>query len=155
MSMRLNWKLLESMECSPSCPLPRASASGQNGLPSDAHVQVCSLSLLLDPSHAPPFNTMLRLTRTAQLGRSLSRSASTAAAATSSSSSNSAASSLGPLAAARAADIESKWAGTSTLGGTTKNLINGSFVESKAQRWCEVLDPVSGRVAVQMPAGKC
>lgn len=53
-------------------------------------------------------------------------------------------SSLGRLAAAKAQDVESKWRGTSTSGGTTKNYVNGQFVDSQAHRWIDVPDPVSG-----------
>lgn len=57
--------------------------------------------------------------------------------------STSATAALGSLAAARAKDVESKWRGTSTSGGTTKNYVDGQFVDSKTDGWIEVPDPVS------------
>jgi hypothetical protein len=50
---------------------------------------------------------------------------------------------LAPLAARAAEEVSSKWKGTTANGGRTKNYIGGEFVESKAERWLEVRDPVS------------
>jgi malonate-semialdehyde dehydrogenase (acetylating)/methylmalonate-semialdehyde dehydrogenase len=50
---------------------------------------------------------------------------------------------LSPLAQAAAEEVTAKWRGTSALGGKTKNYIGGEFVESKADKWLEVRDPVS------------
>lgn len=50
---------------------------------------------------------------------------------------------LSPLAKAAAEEVSSKWKGTSATGGKTKNYIGGEFVESKAEKWLEVRDPVS------------
>ena len=51
-------------------------------------------------------------------------------------------SSLGATAKAKAEKISQEWAGTSATGGSTKNFIGGEFVESKTDKWIEVLDPV-------------
>lgn len=73
----------------------------------------------------------------------LTRSASTAVSPSSSASAAASETSLGSLAYERARDVDSKWKGTSTLGGTTKNFVHGQFVDSKTERWVEVRDPVS------------
>ena len=44
---------------------------------------------------------------------------------------------------AAAEEITAKWKGTTANGGRTKNYIGGSFVESQADKWLEVRDPVS------------
>lgn len=51
-------------------------------------------------------------------------------------------SALGAAARARAEQISSGWKGTSATGENTKNFIGGEFVESKAEKWIDVLDPV-------------
>ena len=38
--------------------------------------------------------------------------------------------------------ISAEWKGTSATGGNTKNFIGGEFVESKAETWIDVVDPV-------------
>lgn len=43
----------------------------------------------------------------------------------------------------KAESLTSSWKGTNASGGTTKNFIGGEFVESKADKWIDVLDPVS------------
>ena len=53
---------------------------------------------------------------------------------------------LSPLAQAAAEEVTSKWKGTSAVGGKTKNYIGGEFVESKAEKWLEVRDPVGYRI---------
>lgn len=60
-------------------------------------------------------------------------------------------SSLGQLALSRAQDIESKWKGTSALGGTTKNYIDGTFVDSQANKWIDVHDPATQTVVTRVP----
>jgi malonate-semialdehyde dehydrogenase (acetylating)/methylmalonate-semialdehyde dehydrogenase len=67
-----------------------------------------------------------------------------AAPATPASAASAGSAGLAGIALARAKDVDAKWQGTSTLGGTTKNFRDGAFVESKASTWCEVRDPVSG-----------
>jgi malonate-semialdehyde dehydrogenase (acetylating)/methylmalonate-semialdehyde dehydrogenase len=49
---------------------------------------------------------------------------------------------LSALARPVAEKISAEWKGTSMIGGTTKNFIGGQFVESKADKWLEVHDPV-------------
>lgn len=39
--------------------------------------------------------------------------------------------------------LSSSWKGTNASGGNTKNYIGGEFVESKTDKWIDVLDPVS------------
>lgn len=60
-------------------------------------------------------------------------------------------SSLGSLATSRAKDVESKWRGTSTSGGTTKNYINGNFVDSNTSQWLEVKDPATQTLLSRVP----
>ncbi len=64
-------------------------------------------------------------------------------ASASSSSSSSGSSSLSPASVRYAQDLESKYRGTSTSGGTTKNYVDGQFVDSRSDRWIDVHDPVS------------
>ena len=54
----------------------------------------------------------------------------------------SAAGSLNALARPKAEQISSQWKGTSATGGNTLNYIGGSFVESSATKYIDVLDPV-------------
>lgn len=49
---------------------------------------------------------------------------------------------LSPLARPVAESISVAWKGTSMTGGTTKNFIGGHFLESKADTWLDVFDPV-------------
>lgn len=49
---------------------------------------------------------------------------------------------LNDFARAKAEELSKNWKGTSATGGTTKNFIGGEFVESKAEKWIEVHDPV-------------
>ena len=51
-------------------------------------------------------------------------------------------SALSPVARAKAEQISAEWKGTSAIGGSTKNYIGGQFLESKADKWIDVLDPV-------------
>jgi malonate-semialdehyde dehydrogenase (acetylating)/methylmalonate-semialdehyde dehydrogenase len=87
---------------------------------------------------------MLATHLTRGLRTSALRCAAAAAQATPASASSAGSQGLAGIALARAKDVDAKWQGTSTLGGTTKNFRDGAFVESKASTWCEVRDPVSG-----------
>ena len=49
---------------------------------------------------------------------------------------------LSALARPKAEQISSQWKGTSATGGNTLNYIGGSFVESSAGKYIDVLDPV-------------
>lgn len=62
-----------------------------------------------------------------------------------------ASSTLGALAYERAQDVERKWRGTSTMGGTTKNYVNGQFIDSKTNRWVDVHDPATQTVLTRVP----
>lgn len=59
--------------------------------------------------------------------------------------------SLSSIAASRAQDVEQKWRGTSTSGGTTKNYINGEFIDSKTQKWLDVNDPATQTLLSRVP----
>lgn len=50
---------------------------------------------------------------------------------------------LKPAVRERAEQLSSNWKGTNASGGATKNYIGGEFVESKAEKWLDVVDPVS------------
>lgn len=50
--------------------------------------------------------------------------------------------SLSNAARAKAEQLSADWKGISLVGGTTKNFIGGKFVESKAENWLEIHDPV-------------
>ena len=50
--------------------------------------------------------------------------------------------SLNATSRAKAEQLSADWKGTSLVGGTTKNYIGGEFVESKAEKWLEIHDPV-------------
>lgn len=58
-------------------------------------------------------------------------------------------SALSASARAKAEQISSEWKGTSASGNNTKNFIGGEFVESKAQAWIDVVDPVCDRLTRQ------
>ena len=49
---------------------------------------------------------------------------------------------LSATAKSRAEKISQEWKGTSATGANTKNFIGGEFVESKAEQWIDVVDPV-------------
>lgn len=53
------------------------------------------------------------------------------------------ASGLNANSLAKAEQLSADWKGTNFVGGTTKNYIGGEFVESKADKWLEIHDPVS------------
>ena len=49
---------------------------------------------------------------------------------------------LSPTARNQAERISNDFKGTSATGENTKNFIGGEFVESKAEKWIDVVDPV-------------
>ena len=49
---------------------------------------------------------------------------------------------LSATAQSKAEKISQEWKGTSATGGNTKNFVGGEFVESKAEKWIDVHDPV-------------
>lgn len=49
---------------------------------------------------------------------------------------------LAPIARERAEQLSANWKGTSASGENTKNFIGGQFVESKADKLIDVVDPV-------------
>ncbi|KAG8951755.1 hypothetical protein FRC03_012395 [Tulasnella sp. 419] len=61
------------------------------------------------------------------------------------------ASQLKPTAQNAAQAISTNWKGTSATGGTTKNFIGGEFVESKTDRWLDVVDPSTQTVLNKVP----
>lgn len=58
---------------------------------------------------------------------------------------------LSQIALSRAQDVDSKWQGTSMLGGTTKNYVDGKFVESSTSSWLDVNDPSTQAVLSKVP----
>ena len=58
---------------------------------------------------------------------------------------------LSQIALSRAKDVESNWQGTSMLGGTTKNYIDGKFVESSTSSWLDVNDPSTQALLSRVP----
>lgn len=73
------------------------------------------------------------------------------AAAAATASSGAAKAQLSPLALSRAKDVESKWQGTSMLGGTTKNYVDGKFVDSSTSSWLDVNDPSTQALLSKVP----
>ncbi|KAG8927082.1 hypothetical protein FRC02_008473 [Tulasnella sp. 418] len=61
------------------------------------------------------------------------------------------ASQLKPTAQNAAQAISTNWKGTSATGGTAKNFIGGEFVESKTDRWLDVVDPSTQTVLNKVP----
>ena len=51
-------------------------------------------------------------------------------------------SSLNPAARAKAEQITAQWKGTNASGENVKNYIGGKFVDSKTNKWIELVDPV-------------
>ena len=49
---------------------------------------------------------------------------------------------LSATARSKAEKISQEWKGTSATGGNTRNFVGGEFVESKAEQWIDVVDPV-------------
>ncbi|KAJ3541972.1 hypothetical protein NM688_g6021 [Phlebia brevispora] len=58
---------------------------------------------------------------------------------------------LSSTARAQAERISAEWKGTSATGGNTKNLIGGEFVESKAEKWIDVVDPATQSLLTRVP----
>ncbi|KAJ1030429.1 hypothetical protein NDA16_001338 [Ustilago loliicola] len=58
---------------------------------------------------------------------------------------------LSQIALSRAQDVDSKWQGTSMLGGTTKNYIDGKFVQSSTSSWLDVNDPSTQALLSKVP----
>ncbi|KAN0066062.1 hypothetical protein ACQY0O_000155 [Thecaphora frezii] len=88
----------------------------------------------------------------ARANRSLaSRSLSSSSALKISASQPASAAQLSPLALSKAKDVESKWKGTAMLGGTTKNYIDGQFVDSKTSKWLDVNDPSTQALLSKVP----
>lgn len=100
---------------------------------------------------AAPLRFSRSVARRASLHTSASRSLAQPATASSPAAAVASSSSLGALAHGRAQDVESKWRGTRTLGGATKNYIDGSFVDSKTNRWVDVHDPATQTVLTRVP----
>ncbi|KZV76999.1 methylmalonate-semialdehyde dehydrogenase [Peniophora sp. CONT] len=63
----------------------------------------------------------------------------------------SAAGSLSALARPKAEQISSQWKGTSATGDKTLNYIGGQFVESKADKYIDVLDPSTQTLLTRVP----
>lgn len=51
-------------------------------------------------------------------------------------------SSLNAVARAKAEQITAQWKGTNAAGENVKNYIGGKFVDSQAEKWMDVVDPV-------------
>lgn len=51
-------------------------------------------------------------------------------------------SSLNAVARAKAEQITAQWKGTNASGENVKNYIGGQFVDSKAEKWIDLVDPV-------------
>ena len=49
---------------------------------------------------------------------------------------------LNTAARAKAEQITAQWKGTNASGGNVKNYIGGKFVDSKADKWIDLVDPV-------------
>ncbi|KAF8139345.1 hypothetical protein K438DRAFT_1785763 [Mycena galopus ATCC 62051] len=58
---------------------------------------------------------------------------------------------LSAFSLARAEELSAQWKGTNFLGGTTKNLIDGEFRESKMETWIDVLDPATQMLLYRVP----
>ncbi|KAJ1030851.1 hypothetical protein NDA18_002080 [Ustilago nuda] len=96
--------------------------------------------------------TMLRAIKpTAVSTRCLSTSAASRLAQPAAASSGAAKARLSQIALSRAQLVDSKWQGTSMLGGTTKNYIDGKFVESSTSSWLDVNDPSTQAVLSNVP----
>lgn len=53
---------------------------------------------------------------------------------------------LSATAKAKAEKLSQEWKGTSATGENTSNFIGGEFVQSKAEKWIDVVDPVRSDV---------
>ncbi|KAI0639817.1 methylmalonate-semialdehyde dehydrogenase [Trametes polyzona] len=58
---------------------------------------------------------------------------------------------LSAIAKAKAEKLSQEWKGTSATGENTKNFIGGEFVESKADKWIDVVDPASQSLLTRVP----
>jgi len=58
---------------------------------------------------------------------------------------------LKPEVREKAELLSSSWKGTNASGGNTKNYIGGQFVESKTEKWIDVLDPSSQTLLTRVP----
>ncbi|EIW64361.1 methylmalonate-semialdehyde dehydrogenase [Trametes versicolor FP-101664 SS1] len=58
---------------------------------------------------------------------------------------------LSAAAKAKAEQISQEWKGTSATGGNTKNFVGGEFVESKADKWIDVVDPATQTLLTRVP----
>ncbi|KAL7285218.1 hypothetical protein ACG7TL_000311 [Trametes sanguinea] len=58
---------------------------------------------------------------------------------------------LSATAKAKAEQLSKEWKGTSATGENTKNFIGGQFVESKADKWIDVVDPATQTLLTRVP----
>ncbi|KAI0778596.1 methylmalonate-semialdehyde dehydrogenase [Trametes elegans] len=58
---------------------------------------------------------------------------------------------LNATAKAKAEKISQEWKGTSATGENTKNFVGGQFVESKADKWIDVVDPATQTLLTKVP----
>ncbi|KAI0375415.1 methylmalonate-semialdehyde dehydrogenase [Pilatotrama ljubarskyi] len=58
---------------------------------------------------------------------------------------------LSATAKAKAEKLSQEWKGTSATGENTKNFIGGQFVESKADKWIDVVDPATQTLLTRVP----
>ncbi|TFK83657.1 methylmalonate-semialdehyde dehydrogenase [Polyporus arcularius HHB13444] len=58
---------------------------------------------------------------------------------------------LSAAAKSKAEKISQDWKGTSATGANTKNFIGGEFVESKTDKWIDVVDPASQTLLTRVP----
>ncbi|RDX52025.1 methylmalonate-semialdehyde dehydrogenase [Lentinus brumalis] len=58
---------------------------------------------------------------------------------------------LSATAKSKAEKISQDWKGTSATGANTKNFIGGEFVESKTEKWIDVVDPASQTLLTRVP----
>ncbi|KAJ7615001.1 Methylmalonate-semialdehyde dehydrogenase [Roridomyces roridus] len=59
--------------------------------------------------------------------------------------------SLNAFSQSKAEELSANWKGTNFLGGTTKNFIGGEFLESKTDKWIDVLDPATQTLLSRVP----
>ncbi|KAI0756592.1 methylmalonate-semialdehyde dehydrogenase [Daedaleopsis nitida] len=60
-------------------------------------------------------------------------------------------SNLSATAKSKADKLSQDWKGTSATGESTKNFIGGEFVESKAEKWIDVVDPATQTLLTRVP----
>ncbi|KAI0830727.1 methylmalonate-semialdehyde dehydrogenase [Trametes gibbosa] len=58
---------------------------------------------------------------------------------------------LSVTAKAKAEKLSQEWKGTSATGENTRNFIGGEFVESKADKWIDVVDPATQTLLTRVP----